>query len=216
MRKVIAKIKKVIAYQLSKPIVAKLLARKGNVKLNVGCGTDYKKGWINIDNNSDHNIVQGKLDLNWDLRYPLPFPESSVDFIFNEHFIEHLGVDEGQVAIRDLMRVLKPGGVMRIATPDLEYVVYKYTTLPIAKDTSLSKFSSLNNIKTKAERINAGFRFWGHKWLYDWEELERRLIEAGCAKMIRCELYKSIHKDLQNLETREGSTLIVEITKVEP
>ena len=31
------------------------------LKLNLGCGNDYKEGWINIDNNSANNIK--KLDL---------------------------------------------------------------------------------------------------------------------------------------------------------
>lgn len=211
MHKLVRKVKKVASYQTVKPRVKQLLNRKGSIKLNVGCGTDYKKGWINIDNNTDNNIE--KLDLNWDLRYPLPLPENSVDFIFNEHFIEHLSVEEGQTAIKDLMRVLKPGGVMRIATPDLEYIVEKYINVPIDKDPTLGKFSSLNNIKTRAERMNAGFRFWGHKWLYDWEELERRINEAGYKKVKRCKLDKSKYKELQSLETRSESTLIAEITK---
>jgi predicted SAM-dependent methyltransferase len=183
---------------------------KGPVKLNVGCGTDYKEGWINIDNNSDENIE--KLDLNWDLRNPLPFPDNSVDFIFNEHFIEHLTVEEGQAAIKDLMRVLKPKGVMRMATPDLEVTIDKYINVPLSKDPVIKKFG-LDFIKTRAERINIGFRWWGHKWIYDWEELERRLKEAGCKKMVRCELRKSKHPELRDLEIRDESTLIAEVTK---
>lgn len=195
-------------------IAAKKLFSKhvGKIKLNVGCGTDYKTGWINIDNNSDNNIE--KLDLNWDLRNSLPFNENSVDFIFNEHLIEHLTVEEGQKAIKDFMRVLKPGGVIRIATPDLEVTVDKYVNVPIDKDPVIKKFN-MDFVKTRAERINIGFRWWGHMWLYDWEELKRRLIEAGCKQdMIkRCELYKSSHKELRNLEIREESMLIAEVTK---
>jgi predicted SAM-dependent methyltransferase len=183
---------------------------KKTLKLNIGCGTDYKRGWINIDNNSDDNI--NKLDINWDLRNPLPFSDNSVDFIFNEHFIEHLTVEDGQIAIRDLMRVLKPGGVMRIATPDLEVTVNKYMNIPLDKDPTVKKYK-MDFIKTRAERINIGFRWWGHKWIYDWEELERRLREAGCEKPVRCKLRKSKHSQLKNLETREESTLIAEITK---
>lgn len=184
--------------------------QKGPIKLNVGCGTDYKKGWINIDNNSDDNIE--KLDLNWDLRNPLPYDDDSVDFIFNEHFIEHLTVEEGQAAIRDFMRVLKPGGIMRIATPDLEVTVDKYVNVPIEKDPVIKKYK-MDYIKTRAERINIGFRAWGHKWIYDYEELERRLKEAGCKNIKRQKLRQSSSKDLENLETRDESTLIVEVTK---
>lgn len=193
-------------------IKAKRLIEKSGVpvKLHVGCGTDYKEGWINIDNNSDQNIK--KLDFNWDLRNPLPFEDESVDFIFHEHFIEHLSVDEGKRATADFMRVLKPGGVMRIATPDLETTVHKYLHVPLEKDPVIKKFN-MQFIETRAERINIGFRWWGHKWLYDWEELRRRLKEAGCKKIKRCELGKSKYNELNGLETREESTLIVEVTK---
>lgn len=210
MKKILNKVKKVKSYQQAKPTVNNLLSKKGKIKLNIGCGTDYKKGWINIDNNSDNNIE--KLDLNWDMRYPLPFPENSVDYIFNEHFIEHLTVEEGQKAIKDLMRVLKPGGVMRIATPDLEVTVNKYMNIPLSKDPTIKKYH-LEYVKTRAERINIGFRWWGHKWIYDWEELERRVKQAGYHKIVRCKLSKSKHKQLNNLEIRSESTLIAEITK---
>ena len=148
-------------------VSAKLIKRqKRTIKLNVGCGTDYKKGWINIDNNSDNNI--DKLDLNWDLRDPLPYEDESVDYIFNEHFFEHLAPDEGVAVMKDLRRVLKPGGVLRIAMPDLEGVINNYLHVPLSQDPVIKKFK-LDFIKTRAEWINVSFRWWGHKWLYDWE-----------------------------------------------
>lgn len=207
----ISKLRKSRHNKSTKKTVDALLAKyPKKIMLNVGCGTDYKRDWINIDNNSDENIH--KLDLNWDLRNPLPFDEESVDYIFNEHFIEHLTVEEGQRAIKDFMRVLKKGGVLRIATPDLEVTVDKYLDIPIDKDPALKKFG-LDFIQTRAERINIGFRWWGHKWIYDWEELERRLREAGCTKIKRVKLRKSKYKELSNLETREESTLVAEVTK---
>lgn len=211
MRRILEKLK---GKTTTEKVDVEKFLKKRKIKLNVGCGTDYKKGWVNIDNNSDNNIEDGRLDLNWDLRNPLPFPENSVDYIFNEHFIEHLTVEEGQTAVRDFMRVLKPGGVLRMATPDLEVTIDKYINLPIDKDSTIKKFQ-LDFIKTRAERINVGFRWWGHKWIYDWEELERRLLETGLKKrqLKRCKLHKSVFSELRNLETREESTLIVEVRK---
>jgi predicted SAM-dependent methyltransferase len=182
----------------------------GDLKLNVGCGTDYKPGWINIDNNSDDNIEQ--LDLNWDLRNPLPFPDGSVDYIFNEHFIEHLTVEEGQKSVKDFMRVLKPGGVMRIATPDLRDAVELYLD-PKWRDRPLITKFGLQFIQTPAELMNMSFSWWGHKWIYDYEELVRRLNEAGFTNIAKQKLRKSQHKDLRDLEIRDESTLIVEIKK---
>ena len=184
--------------------------QKAPIKLNVGCGTDYKEGWINIDNNSDHNI--DRLDINWDLRNSLPLADNTVDFIFNEHFIEHLTVEESRVAITDMMRTLKPGGVMRVAMPDLASVVNDYLHVPLDKDPVIKQFN-MDFIKTKAEWMNISFRWWDHKWLYDWEELERRFNELGFTTVQRCKLRESDYDELKNLEIRDGSILIAEITK---
>lgn len=201
-------------YILAKRKVKKLLGEHTVIKLNIGCGTDYKKGWINIDNNSDNNIKEGRLDLNWDLRNPLPFDNDSVDFIFNEHFFEHLEVEEAKSVIPDLMRVLKPGGVLRIAMPDLEDSIKMYQDKNWRKKAFLKKFG-LEFVKTRAEMINMHFRWWGHKWLYDYEEFKRRLNEVGIRdnQLQRCKRGQSGHKELKNLEIRNESNLIVEITK---
>lgn len=180
------------------------------IKLNIGCGTDYKKGWVNVDNNSDNNIT--KLDLNHDLRNPLPYKDGSVDFIFNEHFLEHLTVEEGQSAIKDMMRVLKPGGVLRIAMPDLEGAVLAYNDAGWKKKKFI-KNHQLEFVQTRAEMLNMNFRWWGHQWLYDWEELDRRLRQAGFENFKKCKHGKSNHLDLVGLETRPESVLIVEVTK---
>jgi len=209
MRKIVAKARKVSAYQRSKPIVKKLLQRDV-VKLNVGCGTDYKEGWINIDNNSDYNII--KLDFNWDLRNPLPFPAGSVDYIFNEHFMEHLTPEEGVRANQDFLRVLKKGGVLRIAMPNLEESVALYKDKNWRKHT-VFKNHGLSFVQTRAELLNMAVRWWGHMWLYDWEEMERRLREAGATKIKRMKQGVSKHKALNGLEIRDESTLIAEVTK---
>lgn len=195
--------------KLNRTIQAFLKDSKG-VKLNIGCGTDYKDGWVNVDNNSDNNIE--KIDLNWDLRNPLPFPDNSVSFIFNEHFMEHLTPEEGIRANQDFMRVLRKGGVLRIAMPDLEDAVKQYTDKNWKKH-SVLKNHGLGFVKTRAELLNMGFRWWGHMWFYDWEEMKRRLEEAGCKKIKRVKHGASTHKQLNGLETREESVLIAEVTK---
>ncbi|MEI9913710.1 MAG: methyltransferase domain-containing protein [Candidatus Saccharibacteria bacterium] len=191
-------------------VVTDLIKNKKVIKLNIGCGTDYKRGWINVDNNSDNNIK--KLDLNWDLRNPLPFADNSVDFVFNEHFFEHLTIEESEPIMADLMRVLKPGGIMRVAMPDLREVVKAYLDPNWNKKAFIKQFG-LEFVQTPAEMLNMNFYWWGHRWLYDWEELQRRLKERGYNKYKKCSLRNSSHKELKNLETRDESRLIVEVTK---
>ena len=187
-----------------------LLSTNDKIKLNVGCGTDYKEGWVNLDNNTDENIE--KLDLDWDLRNPLPFPDNSVDYIFNEHLQEHLTVEEGISVNKDFLRVLKPGGVLRIATPDLDKIVYNFENTPLSEDPVIKHFK-FDFIKTRAEWMNMSFSFWGHKWIYNYEELDRRLREAGFMGVKRCEVQLSDRQDLCNIETRSGISLVVEATK---
>lgn len=195
--------------RLAKKIIKKIKPQQ-QTKLNVGCGTDYKDGWVNIDNNSDNNIE--KLDLSHDLRNPLPFNDDTVDFIFNEHFVEHLTVEESKIAIKDMMRVLKPGGVLRIAMPDLELAVKAYLD-PTMNSPEFLKKHGLDIVKTPAELLNMNFRWWGHKWLYDWTELDRRLRELGYSTFTKCERGKSKYGELRGLETRPESLLVVEIKK---
>lgn len=189
------------------------ILRLKSIKLHIGCGTIYKEGWINIDNNSDNNIK--KLDFMWDLRKPLPLPENSVDFIYNEHFLEHLTFEDGGGLIINLMKILKPNGVLRIAMPDLGMSVKNYMNKNYLNENKdgLKKYG-LDFIQTNAEALNIDFRWWGHQWLYDWEELERRLKDAGCIKIKKCNLNESEYLELQNLETRGlASSLIAEIIK---
>lgn len=182
------------------------------IKLHIGCGKNYFDGWINIDNNSDNNIQ--KLDLNLDLRNPLPFKDNSVDYIYNEHFLEHLTVTEGLQALIEFRRVLKPDGILRIAMPDLVGVINLYLNENWKTDCAeFLQAAGLGFVKTRAEMLNINFRCWGHQWLYDWEELERRLREAGFEEIKQCQLRQSEHTDLVGLETRDESTLIAEAIK---
>jgi len=180
------------------------------IKLNLGCGLDYKIGWINIDNNSDQNIV--RVDIKWDLRRPLPFKDNSVDLIFNEHFLEHLTVEDGIKALCDFRRILRPKGVIRIAMPDLKTVIDEYLDPNWKQRAWLSKFG-MSHVQTQAELININFHAWGHKYLYNKEELERRLREVGFYEIRFCKWRESCLYELNDLETRDESTLIVEAVK---
>ena len=78
------------------------------MKIHLGCGTNYIDGWVNVD------LDSVLADVHLDLRNPLPYADTSVDFIFNEHFIEHITRDEALGFLKECRRVLKPGGVFVI------------------------------------------------------------------------------------------------------
>ena len=68
-------------------------------------------------------------------------------------------------------------------------------------------------IQTRAEMINVSMRWWGHRYLYDGEELERRMRDAGFATIRRCGYGESTVAELAGLETRPDSMLILEAVR---
>lgn len=81
------------------------------MKLNIGCGTDIKKGWVNCDNG--HDLPEGVMRV--DASEPLPWPSNSFETILASHVIEHI-VNYGDT-ILECHRVLKPGGILIVKTP---------------------------------------------------------------------------------------------------
>jgi SAM-dependent methyltransferase len=66
------------------------------------------------------NLINHRLD------EPLPFPDESFDDIYSFHVIEHLTRPDNERFTRDIHRLLKPGGIYRASTPDLEFLATEY------------------------------------------------------------------------------------------
>lgn len=92
--------------------------------LNIGCGNNYHHEWVNLDISSQSPEV-----IVHDLRYKLPFKDSSFDACYSSHVLEHLSQDEAKQMIEECFRVLKPNGIIRVVIPDLEAIVKKYIQL---------------------------------------------------------------------------------------
>lgn len=178
-----------------------LAARNGPLRLCIGSGAAPIPGWVNID-------ISPPADVLLDVRYGLPLPDASVERIYSEHVVEHLDVADGLALMREWRRTLAPGGVVRIATPDLEYVVSVYRST--WKEQDWVNWPEYAWIDTGVRMLNASVRLWGHQYLYDFDELALRLRQAGFTTVTRCALGESEHPDLQGLETRLDSRLIVE------
>lgn len=136
-------------------------------KLHLGCGAIIIPGWLNYDTHPGHGgIVR-------DLSRPFFENSDSVDIIFHEHFIEHLSRAAGVAFLRECYRVLKPGGVMRIVTPNLAQLCVDYM------NGMIDRFKGAWEPKTACAMVNEGMRLWGHEFLYDVDELALVLVEAG-------------------------------------
>ncbi len=144
-----------------------------------------------------------------DLRRPLPVATSHIELIFSEHFLEHISRDEGRRLLSECYRVLKPGGVIRISTPNLEKLVDQYSRRRI------TEWHDMNwTPETPCCLLNEGLRLWGHQFVYDTAELTQALRDAGFHE-IEPRLYRSSAvAGLNELETRPfHDEIIVEATK---
>ena len=79
-------------------------------KLNLGAGNTEIEGYENIDRKTGQEV------------YPLECDDESIDEIRASHVLEHFSHRETADVINDWARVLKPGGVLKIAVPDLHAI----------------------------------------------------------------------------------------------
>ncbi|MBK7953705.1 MAG: methyltransferase domain-containing protein [Candidatus Accumulibacter sp.] len=161
------------------------------MKIHLGCGSNYLDGWVNLDLDSP------VADTHADLRNPLPYPDASVDFIFNEHFLEHLSREQGVVFLRECRRVLKPGGVFRVSTPDLRWLVAQYVSGKLDEWADVGWMAD-----TPCRLLNEGMRLWGHEFLYDLPELIQTLRGAGFGNTCSVAHRESSFPELAGLEGR--------------
>jgi predicted SAM-dependent methyltransferase len=150
-------------------------------RLHIGSGEVRISGWTNIDNRRLPGV-----DRVVDVTYGLPFRD--VRFIFAEHFVEHLHYGDAMYFLRECRRVLRDDGVLRLSTPNLEWVLATHYGNARVED---------------CFRINRAFRGWGHQFLYNFEVLEATLQDAGFASIVRREYGQSTIAELQNLERHE-------------
>jgi len=149
-------------------------------RLNVGCGTNPKPGWVNID------LGRGA-DVAVDVRGGLPFDDHSCDLIYSEHFLEHLIYPQESVPfLRECRRILKADGRIEIGVPDAHYVVESCLNDPIDPDflatVELNDWGYPESCRTGFEYINYHFRLdEDHKFAFDLTTLRLHLEDAGFA-----------------------------------
>ena len=154
-------------------------------RLNIGCGNAPLSGWCNIDKDDGPGT-----DVVLDVRRGLPF--QSVNFVFAEHFIEHLSVDEAFSFLKECRRVLNSDGVLRLSTPNLDWVMLSHY--------AYGRWLSVEDAKRDCVATNQAFYAWGHRFLYNRPTLEALLGLAGFARVNEAEYGSSTHEELVGLE----------------
>lgn len=184
------------------------LSAKRPLYLNLGSGPRGLKDprWFNVDGYPDAN-VQHCMDFN----RPFPFLANSFDGIFCEHVFEHFDLEHGLPLFQECLRILRPGGCIRIIVPDGEKIMRTYFDDPA--DLVRRRKSQTN---CAMEAVNSYFRQrYEHQCLYDWPLLEHQLRQAGYDPVLRVaykqgQVSKAILLDDQKYE---WESLYVEASK---
>jgi SAM-dependent methyltransferase len=170
-------------------------------RLHLGAGPVRLAGWLDTDLEPAHPSV-AKLDA----RDPLPFDDNILDYVFAEHLIEHLDFHEGQRLIEECFRTLRPGGILRLATPDLRQIAR--LVLEELDETQGRYVAVINSIFGADSRsddptftVNASFYEHGHRFLYTSEILQSSVRAAGFVDIRMTTPLISERPDLCGLET---------------
>jgi predicted SAM-dependent methyltransferase len=140
-----------------------------------------------------------------DLAHSLPFEDASVDVVYSSHFVEHLFRDEAAVLMRESLRILKPGGLVRVCVPDLAYAVERYRQGHVRE--MLEQYFFVEDRSSYLAR---------HKYMYDFDLLRAALEAAGFTGVRRCGYREGRAPDLSLLDNRPEETLFVEAEKPAP
>ena len=89
--------------------------------LNLGCGHRLHPAWINAD-----LVARCPGVMVVDVSRGLPFPEAHFDAVYHAAMLEHLRREDVPAFLRECHRVLRPGGILRVAVPDLETICRLY------------------------------------------------------------------------------------------
>ena len=161
------------------------------LKLNLGCGSDLRSGYVNIDWREASGIMQH------DLRKPLPFPGDSCVEVVASDILEHFPRD----VLRDhllpeIHRVLQPGGVLVAQMPDLDEMIRQYH-----EDDRV-------DAEVTACRLHGRQDYDGnlHYWSYTFKTLTELLVGCGFTDVVK---YETIN---WNMRVRAIATGISSVT----
>jgi predicted SAM-dependent methyltransferase len=154
-----------------------------------------------------------------DIADPLPFADGCVDWVYAEHLIEHVPLQVAIGWLAEVRRILAPGGLVRITTPDLARYAEGYQGGGFfAKHRRRLRLMRVGPPmpERRAFMFNQIFYLYGHRWIYDADELRHAASEAGFApEALRRRAFRNgARQDVADLDTafRSDETVYIEVT----
>lgn len=219
------------------PYGREVFVRLGLRGLNCGCGRMLRPGCLNVDripmvdapgrSSEPGKLLRAHLGgqvlyyLQHDLTQAFPVASHAFSWGFSEHFIEHVSPEQAVDWLREMRRLIAPGGLLRVTTPDLKKYIEGYSD-PEGRFFKLhtERMEAFTGNKgsvpqRRAWMVNQIFRFFKHQWIYDYEEIVHAASLAGFAAdgILREEFQSGLLEDVALLDSpeRNDETLYVEM-----
>jgi predicted SAM-dependent methyltransferase len=154
------------------------------MNIHLGCWTRDIPGFINVDL-VDLPHIHHKRSID-DLSV---FQDNTADLIYSSHNFEYFDRVEAKRVLAEWRRVLRPGGLLRLAVPDFERLVHIYQlTGDIHKILGPLYGRMVIGTSTGDQTIY-------HKTVYDFRSLKLLLEESGFGNVRKYDWRDTIHKD---------------------
>jgi predicted SAM-dependent methyltransferase len=173
------------------------------VKINLGSGHWKLDGWVNVDID-----FESRPDVLANLATGLPFSSGVARLMHTEDFIDQLELDKAAEFLKECHRILAPGGVIRVLTPDVQQLAHLYLHDHARLKELWTRYVGVPlELGTGAEILNLGMRFAGHTFLYD-EETFKALAGKCGFEARRVAYQQSEIPELRGLDLRSPEVAI--------
>jgi predicted SAM-dependent methyltransferase len=175
-------------------------------RLHWGCGGCTPVGWIN----SDVRALPG-VNLVCDIHNGLSLDADSINYCVSVHALQEMTLSTLLPALKELRRVLKPGGVLRLVLPDIDKGIAAYQR----RDNSYFLIPDEDAKSIGAKFITQMLWYGYSKLLFTGDFIEEKLLKAGFSRVVHCEFKQSASPwpEIVELDNRESESLYVEAVK---
>lgn len=138
-------------------------------------GPNWKELRLDLDPAVQPDIVASMTDLSM-------LEEASIDAIWSSHNLEHLEAHEVPIALAELHRVLRPGGLFLLTLPDLQAVakmVVEDRLEDVAYQSEAGPVSALDILFGMRSQIEEGRSTMAHRTGFTTSSLKAHLNAAG-------------------------------------
>ena len=175
-------------------------------RLNWGCGSVGEPGWINSD------IKDGPgVDISCDIREGLPLESDSIDYAVSIHALPEVPYDAQVPVLKELRRVLKPGGVLRLCLPDIDRSIDAYRR----GDKSFYLIPD-EDMKSLGGKFILQLIWYGYsRTFFTRDFIEELLLKSGFSRIEHTSFRQttSNYTGIIELDNREAESLFVEAYK---